>query len=146
MTIRQTALTLGFLTATGIAFAHHSFAPYDIRNAIEITGVAEEFRYMRPHPRLTFLDDSNVEWDIEIPLMFWNRAGLAPDAIKAGDELVVLGWPARNGDPEMALSGFTLDGTFFSVLEEVRQRSAVEAAEAIEAGESLESVLEEHAE
>jgi len=131
---------------TGYASAHHSFAPYDIRNPIEITGVTEDFVYRRPHPMLTFLDDENVEWEIEVPLRFWNRAGIAQDAIKPGDELIVLGWPARDGSPEMAMSGFELNETFYNLREEVRQRSANEAADAIESGESIESVLERFSE
>jgi hypothetical protein len=42
------------------------------------------------------------------------------------------------------MSGFEIDGTYHTVREEIRQRSAVEAAEAIDNGESLESVLERY--
>ena len=142
MNFKLTIIILCSLMATGYASAHHSFAPYDIRNPIEIVGVAEDFVYKRPHPMLTFLDDENVKWEIEVPLRFWNRAGIAQDAIKSGDELIVLGWPARGGSPEMAMSGFELNGMFYNVHEEVGQKSGNEAADAIESGESLESVLE----
>jgi hypothetical protein len=93
---------------------------------------------------LTFLDDGNVEWEIEVPLRFWDRAGIAQDAIKPGDELVVRGFPARNGGPEMAMAGFELNGTYYSVHEEIGQQSGNEAADAIEGGESVESVLERY--
>ena len=146
MNFKLTIFTLFSLVATGIAFAHPSFAPYDIRNPIEITGVTEDFVYRRPHPMLTFLDDENVEWEIEVPLRFWDRAGIAQDAIKPGDELIVLGWPARDGSPEMAMSGFELNGTYYNVHEEVGQKSGNEAADAIERGESVESVLERYSE
>ena len=145
MKLLLTVLTSCSLLAGGYAFAHHSFAPYDIRNPIDITGVAEDFVYRRPHPMLTLLDDENVQWTIEVPLRFWDRAGIAQDAIKPGDELMVRGFPARNGDPEMAMGGFELNGTYYAVHEQVGQRSANEAADAIEAGESLESVLERYA-
>ena len=140
-----TFATLCCLLVTGYAFAHHSFAPYDIRNPIEITGVAEDFVYRRPHPMLTLLDDENVQWEIEVPLRFWDRAGIAQDAIKPGDELMVRGFPARNGDPEMAMGGFEVNGMYYAVHEEIGQRSGNEAADAIERGESLESVLERYA-
>ena len=146
MNLKLTLLTLCSLTVGGVAFAHHSFAPYDIRNPIEITGVTEDFVYRRPHPMLTLLDDENVEWEIEVPLMFWNRAEIAQDAIKPGDELMVRGWPHRTGAPEMAMSGFELDGTYYQVLDEVGQRTGNEAADAIEGGESVESVLERYSE
>ena len=71
---------------------------------------------------------------------------IAQDAIKPGDELVVRGFPARTGVAKMALAGFEKEGTFYSVHEQVGQRAANEAADAIERGESLESVLERYAE
>lgn len=146
MNFKLTIFVLCLLMVARYAYAHHSFAPYDIRNPIEITGVAEDFVYRRPHPMLTLLDDANVEWEIEVPLRFWDRAGIAQDAIKPGDELMVRGFPARNGDPEMAMAGFAVNGTYTSVHEEIGQRSGNEAADAIERGESLESVLERYSE
>jgi len=127
------------------SYAHHSFAPYDIRNAVEITGVAEDFAYRRPHPKLSLVNEEGVSWEIEVPIRRWERAGLAPDAIEPGDQLVVRVFPARNGSPKAAMSGFTKEGTYYSVTEEVRQQSGNEAADAIERGEPLEEVLEKYA-
>ena len=45
-----------------------------------------------------------------------------------GDEIMVRGWPARNGEPEMVISGFGLDDTYYEVVAQIRQRSAVEEA------------------
>ena len=137
---------LAVLIPVAASYAHHSFAAFDIRNSIEITGVTEDFVFSRPHPKLTLLDDENVRWDIEVPTRFWNRAGLPQDAIKPGDEIMVRGFPARSGDPKLAMSGFEKDGTYHSIHEDVGQRSANEAADAIENGESLDSVLERYAE
>jgi len=135
--------TVFALMISSSAFSHHSYAPYDIRNPIEISGVVEDFVYRRPHPMLTLLDNEGVEWEIEIPILFWDRNDYGEDTVKQGDELIVLGWPARNGRPDMALSGFTLEDTFYPVLERVGQEFANEAADRIEAGEDLESVLED---
>jgi hypothetical protein len=134
------------LIPAAASYAHHSFAPYDIRNAIEISGVAEEFAYRRPHPKLTLIDEEGVSWDIEVPIRRWERANLAPDAIESGDQLVVRVFPARNGTPKAAMSGFTKDGTYYSVTENVGQQSGNEAADAIESGVPLEEVLEKYAE
>jgi hypothetical protein len=134
------------LIPAAASYAHHSFAPYDIRNAIEITGVAKDFVYRRPHPVLSLVDEEGVSWEIEVPTRRWEREGLAKDAIEPGDNLVVRIFPARNGTAKASLSGFTKDGTYYSVTEEVRQQSGNEAADAIENGESLESVLERYPE
>ena len=45
----------------------------------------------------------------------------------------VVVWPARDGSPEGVLSAFTSDGVYTLIHEEVRQRSANEAADAAEA-------------
>jgi hypothetical protein len=137
---------LAMLIPAAASYAHHSFAAFDIRNAIEITGVTEDFVYRRPHPKLTVLDDENVMWEIEVPIRFWNQAGLPEDAIKPGDEVIVRGFPARSGAPKLAMSGFKKDGTYHSIHEEIGQKSANEAADAIENGESVEAVLERYAE
>ena len=134
------------LIPAAASYAHHSFAPYDIRNPIEISGVTEDFVYRRPHPKLSLVDEEGVSWEIEVPTQRWEREGLARDAIKPGDQLVVRVFPARDGAPNAAMSGFTKDGTYYTVTEEVRQRSGNEAADAIESGEPLEEVLERYAE
>ena len=143
---RSLFIFIGALIPVAGSYAHHSFAPYDIRDAIEVSGVAEEFVYRRPHPKLILVDEEQVKWEIEVPIRFWERAGLPSDAIKPGDEIMVRGFPARNGDPKMAMGGFEKDGTYHSIHEDVRQTSGVEAADAIESGESVESVLERYAE
>lgn len=132
------------LTPAAVSNAHHSFAPYDINNAIEITGVAEDFPWRRPHPTITIVDDENVSWEIEVPTRGWERAGIPHDAIKEGDRVRVRGFPARNGSSKMALSGFEVHGTYHTVRDTINQQSAREAAEAIERGESLESVMEKY--
>lgn len=134
------------LIPAAASYAHHSFAPYDIRNPIDITGVAERFTYRRPHPQLILVDEDGISWDIEVPIRRWERENLAADAIEAGDALVVRIFPARNGSPKGAISGFAKDGTFYNVTDDVRQQSGNEAADAIEAGEPLDEVLERYPE
>jgi len=129
---------------SGASFAHHSFAPYDIRSPIEIKGTVESFRYIQPHARLILIDENDVSWNIEVPNRRWERADLERDAIESGDQLTVRVFPARNGDPVAAISGFTKNGSYHNVMEEVMQRSANEAAEAIESGEAVEDVLDRY--
>ncbi len=137
---------VAMLIPAAASYAHHSFAPFDIRNAVEITGVAEDFVYRQPHPKLVLIDEEGAQWEVEVPIRRWERAGIAPDAIKPGDKLVVRIFPARNGSRKAAMSGFTKDGKYYSVTEEVRQQSGNEAADAIERGVPLEEVLDKYAE
>lgn len=137
-------LALALLLPAGASFAHHSYAPYDIRNPVEISGTAERWTYRRPHPKLELKDEEGVVWEIEVPIRRWERANIPPDQIEDGDELVVKIFPARNGSPRAAMSGFTKDGQYYSVTEEIRQRSGNQAADAIEGGASLEEALEKY--
>ena len=141
-------LLLGIFSVfiSGSILAHHSYAPYDIRNSVDLPGLVESFRFISPHPQLLLVDEKGVEWDIEIPIMFWRRAEYPEDAIKAGDQIVVKGFPARNGSPKMALAGFEVGGTYYPVHEQINQRTAVEAADRLEAGEDLDAVLADYPE
>ncbi len=138
------AILATVLVLPQVGQAHHSFAPYDIRTKIEFSGVVESWRFIRPHPMLELKEDGaeGRTWRIEVATRQWERQEIPTDAIQAGDVLDVVVWPARNGSPEGVLSAFTNDGVYRLIHEEVRQGSANEAAEAIEAGASLESVLE----
>ena len=128
------------------SWAHHSYAPYEIDNPVDLPGVVKSFRFIAPHPKLLLVDAQGLEWDIEVPIMFWRNADYAPDAIKAGDEVIVKGFPARNGSAKMALAGFEVAGTYYPVHENISQRTAVEAADRIAAGEDIEAVLEDYPE
>ena len=118
--------------------AHHSFAPYDIRNKIEFSGVVESWRFVRPHPVLELKEQGGEKhtWSIEVATRQWLRQEIPTDAIKAGDVLDVVVWPARDGSPEGVLSAFTNNGVYTLIHETVRQRSANEAADAAETAEA----------
>ena len=91
------------------ASAHHSFAPYDVYNdPIEFAGVVESFEFIRPHPVLMVKGEDGCLWTLGVANRWWNRAELPEDAIKAGDELIVIGWPARDSSPELLLAGFEI--------------------------------------
>jgi hypothetical protein len=56
----------------------------------------------------------------------WDSFGYPRDVTKVGDEITVLGWPARNGSDEMALSTIITDTARTVIIEEVRQGRARE--------------------
>ncbi|MFL2546101.1 MAG: DUF6152 family protein [Candidatus Rariloculaceae bacterium] len=120
------------LLLVGVAKAHHSFAPYDIRQKVEFSGVVESWRFARPHPILMIREDGEDgrTWKLEVATRQWERQEIPKDAIESGDALDVVIWPARDGSAEGVLSAFTNDGVYALIHDEVRQRSANEAAEA----------------
>lgn len=139
--ILETMMRTGFLmlfvafVVPPVGQAHHSFAPYDIRTKIEFSGVVESWRFVRPHPMLELKEGGGEGrvWRIEVATRQWERQEIPTDAIEEGDVLDVVVWPARDGSPTGVLSAFTREGVYTLIHEEVRQRSANEAADAAEA-------------
>jgi hypothetical protein len=137
---KTSVIVLAGLLVVGSAIAHHSFAPYDIRRTIEFSGEVENWRFMRPHPILELKEagEDGRTWTIEVATRRWERQEIPHDAIANGDTLDVVVWPARDGSAKGVLSAFTNDGVFTLIQTEIRQRSAVQAAEAAEASEAAE--------
>ena len=107
----------GALTVTAPVSAHHNFAAHYIGDQIiEHTGVVTEFRFVNPHARVYFEitnpDGSNEIWmaegDASVAL---RRSGWTPDRIKPGDQIHVVGSPARNGTNTMSWYTISLGGT-----------------------------------
>jgi len=94
-------------------FAHHSAASYDTEHPIILKGVVNNMEWTNPHVfiYLDVKDDNgNVEqWRVEgnSPNMLV-RAGWKKEMIKAGDQLVVNGAPAKSGSKVMRLISLTL--------------------------------------
>jgi hypothetical protein len=83
--------------------AHHSFAAeYDATKPVELTGTVTKVEWTNPHTRL-YVDvkDENghvINWNIELggPLQL-NRMGWRRDSVKAGDQVTVQGYLAKDG-------------------------------------------------
>jgi hypothetical protein len=109
--MKRTSIGVGiaWLIAAG-AQAHHSLpAHYITEELITVTGVVDEFRYQNPHAVIYIVvtdergDESlwTVEWAGSGAL---RRRGILPDAIRVGDEVSLLGHPARDGSQALALN------------------------------------------
>jgi Family of unknown function (DUF6152) len=90
-----------------IAAAHHSFAVhYDGERIVRVSGVVEDFRFRNPHGMIVVAGESadGVEgtWKIETnsPNIL-KRRGWSPESIRAGDEVVIEGYPAVDGSLSM---------------------------------------------
>jgi Family of unknown function (DUF6152) len=88
---------------SGPALAHHGgSAAYDAAHPLTLTGTVKEFMFIQPHPLITLdvKDDQGAiaEWSVEMTApnhlvhYGWNGKKLKP-----GDQITVVGAPARNG-------------------------------------------------
>ena len=92
-----------------VAGAHHSFAVYfDASKDLKIKGKVTAFRFTNPHGTIV-LDVADAqgrvrEWRAETnaPVVLMRR-GWTRTSVKVGDEIVIDGWPSRDGKPYMRL-------------------------------------------
>src|SRR5689334_5930733 len=116
--LTQLMMSCGVVISTQ-AVAHHSFAVFfDNENGIvSLRGTVTEFSFRNPHGliRLQVKDKSGgvVEWKAETnsPSIL-ERRGWKKDSLKAGDEIILEGWKARDGSHYMRMRKVTkADGT-----------------------------------
>jgi hypothetical protein len=96
------ALGAGLVLAASPALAHHSFAMFDQRKIMTLTGTVHEFQWTNPHAfiELDVANGSRVQrWSIELnspnnlTRQGWRRASL-----KSGEKISVRLAPLRNGN------------------------------------------------
>ena len=107
-------LTVALLTP---ALAHHSYAAFDRDKKVTVTGVVKEFQWNNPHAwiqmMVTDAKGRQVEWGVECgsPNMM-ARTGWKRTTLKAGDKVVAVANPLKDGRPNASLVTITLpDGT-----------------------------------
>jgi hypothetical protein len=84
------------------AFAHHSYAMFDLTKDVVITGVVADWKWANPHTSLDVLATNDqgapVTWRLEgkspqvLRIKGWTR-----DVIKVGDKITVHLYPLREG-------------------------------------------------
>jgi hypothetical protein len=114
MTFAAAMLAAAVLLTAAPAFAHHAFsAEFDANTPIKLEGTVAKMEWVNPHSWI-YVDvkkpDGTIEqWKIEggTPNALFRR-GFTKDSLKAGTEIVVTGFRAKDG----TLKGNGRDLTF----------------------------------
>ena len=118
LTAACASLGLSLLLAADLALAHHSAAMFDAGKEITLTGTVKEFQWMSPHCWIQLLvpdegqpNAAPVEWGIEMdnPTGL-SRHGWKPGSLKAGDRVVVVAHPLRDGTRGAQVVSVSKDG------------------------------------
>jgi hypothetical protein len=100
--IRSVALGVSAtLLCSTFAFAHHSFAMFDRKVEVVLTGAVKEFQWVNPHSYIQLVSDKDGQnWTIEGGgVNGLAREGWKRDSLKPGDKISVHVHPLRSGAP-----------------------------------------------
>jgi hypothetical protein len=83
------------------AFAHHTFAMFDVSKKLTLQGTVKELQWTNPHCFLQVLvskDGRAQEWSLQMnaPLDLY-RNGWRPRSLQAGDKITVIVNPSKDG-------------------------------------------------
>jgi uncharacterized protein DUF6152 len=103
-TMKKFGIAIAALLITAASLvAHHSFAAeYDATKPVTLTGTVTKVEWTNPHARIyvDVKDEKGVvtNWNFELggPLQL-NRLGWKRDSVKAGDQVKVDGYLAKDG-------------------------------------------------
>ena len=113
--VRRLSLVLIHAAALGAAtnaYAHHSVAgQYDPRNPVTVEGTVIEVMMRNPHSRIRMgITDAagNMQtWTLEMDdVEDMAEQGVTSETLLVGDEIVVFGFPARDGSRLLHIERF----------------------------------------
>jgi Family of unknown function (DUF6152) len=106
-----TSLAILFLAVP--LLAHHGVATYDMTKQVTVKGVVTDFQFINPHAEI-YIEAKDEKGDkqhwigeMTTPNML-SRRGWSKESLKAGDQVTVLGNPAKDGKLNMRVEKVTL--------------------------------------
>jgi uncharacterized protein DUF6152 len=115
-------LAVGILLASAPVWAHHGASEYDMTKIVTLHATVTDLQFVNPHTLVAFTvkDDSGKvsEWEGELPSPnLLTRRGWSRSTLKPGDQVTIIGAPAKNGEKGMQIKklvfpdGHELPGT-----------------------------------
>ena len=103
-----------WLNCGAAAWAHHSFAMYDLQKVLDVKGTVKKFAFTNPHSSIVLLVKDRAgkssDYVIETNGSFYlaKNQGWKRDSLKPGDKVVAHVRPLRDGTPGGDLIKVTL--------------------------------------
>lgn len=110
---RQLVLLCASLAVASAAWAHHSFAMFDLEKEVTVEGTVKEFQWTNPHCWLQVMvpdgKGGTQEWSFEMGAMgMLARTGWKSTTLKPNDKVTVVMNPLKSGAPSGRLLKVTL--------------------------------------
>lgn len=111
--LRRLLSSSAMLAVASSAWAHHSFAMFDLDKQVTLEGAVKDVQWANPHVWLEVdVADGNgatTKWSFEMGTTgMLTRAGWKSSTLKIGDRVKVVCNPLRSGDPSGRLVTVTL--------------------------------------
>jgi hypothetical protein len=109
MLVSPATAILGLVVLVASAYAHHGFVSwFDMSRSITVKGTVTSFDWTNPHSYIYFdvKDEKGAtqKWSAELgAVAMLARAGWKKDTVKPGDEITLIGNPAKDAKPLMHL-------------------------------------------
>jgi hypothetical protein len=92
------------------AFAHHGWSSYDAHRTIRITLPVTKLSWSNPHGTATAVWQKR-NWKIILaPVARMEARGLTREMLSAGKPVTLVGYPRKDGTPEMRIERVIVDG------------------------------------
>jgi hypothetical protein len=95
------------------ASAHHSFAMFDMKKTVTLTGTVKEFQWINPHAWIVMTTavpaGEPKQWAIELPsTRSLARQGFTPKTFRPGMKISLEMHPLKDGSPGGSATGLSL--------------------------------------
>jgi len=98
------------IAAPTTAQAHHGWGSYNAAEATTMDGVVQTVRWRNPHVEVDIRTGGKT-WTVVLgPVPRVAARGLTPEALKVGEKLRVVGYPRKDGGPEIRAERITVGG------------------------------------
>ncbi|MDB5455139.1 MAG: hypothetical protein JWP92_724 [Caulobacter sp.] len=98
------------LLLPGAALAHHGWSGYDADKTIQVSAPLSDLAWRNPHGTAKVAYQGKT-WDVILaPVARMEARGLTPAMLAAGKSVTLVGYPRRDGTPEMRIERVTVGG------------------------------------
>jgi hypothetical protein len=108
--LRQALVAAAILTVPAPALAHHGWSSYDEKQVIRIRAKLSDVRWANPHGSAS-VRYRNAKWHVVLaPVARMEARGLTKAMIGPKSEVILEGYPRRDGSREMRIERITAAG------------------------------------